>query len=74
MLDVKFLVVTAISLALGVYVFYSVMDSMPTFDNNTQATETITAIQSNFGTAFTLTAIIGIVLGAAWIMRALDIM
>jgi len=74
MLDVKFLVVTAISLALGVYVFYSVFDAMPEFENNTEAQTTIQSVESNFGTAFSLTAIIGIVLGAAWIMRALDIL
>lgn len=70
MLDVRLLVVTAISLALGVYVFYQVMGSLPV-DNESSAT--ISTIKANFGTAFSLTAIIGIVLGAVWIMRALNL-
>ena len=70
MLDVKFLVITAISLALGVYVFFQVMGNIPrTSENN----ETINQIETNFKSAFTLVAIIGIVLGAAWIMRALNV-
>jgi len=70
MVDVKFLVITAISLALGVYVFFEVMGNIPvTSENN----ETIQAIQNNFTSAFKLVAIIGIVLGAAWIMRALNV-
>ena len=70
MLDVKFLVITAISLALGVYVFFQVMGNIPrTSENN----ETINQIETNFTSAFTLVAIIGIVLGAAWIMRALNV-
>jgi len=70
MLDVKFLVITAISLALGVYVFFEVMGNIPrTSENN----ETINQIETNFKSAFTLVAIIGIVLGAAWIMRALNV-
>jgi len=70
MVDVKFLVITAISLALGVYVFFEVMGNIPvTSENN----ETIQSIQNNFTSAFKLVAIIGIVLGAAWIMRALNV-
>jgi len=72
MIDVKFLVVTAITLALGVYVFYSVFNALPEASNATE-NETRNQIVNNFGTAFKLTAIIGIVLGAAWIMRALNI-
>jgi len=70
MLDVKFLVITAISLALGVYVFFEVMGNIPrTSENN----ETINQIETNFKSAFTLVAIIGIVLGAACIMGALNV-
>jgi len=70
MLDVKLLVVTGISLALGVYVFYKVMSAIPS-DN--ESADTINAVKSNFGTAFQLAAIMGIVLGAVWIMRALNL-
>jgi len=72
MIDVKILVVTAISLALGVYVFYSVMGALPDGQSAAENT-TREAITTNFGTAFTLAAIIGIVLGAVWIMRALNL-
>jgi len=71
MLDVRLLVVTAISLALGVYVFYEVMGNISSTDS--EANQTITQVKSNFGTAFKLAAIIGIVLGAVWIMRALNL-
>jgi uncharacterized membrane protein len=72
MLDVKLLVITGITLALGIYVFYSVFDSMPTLTNATDQAK-VDAVKTNFGTAFTLAAIIGIVLGAVWIMRALNL-
>ena len=70
MFDVKFLVVTAIGLALGVYVFFAVMGNIPVDAENN---ETITSIKTNFTNAFKLTAIIGIVLGAAWVLKALNI-
>ena len=72
MLDVKILVITGITLALGIYVFYSVFDAMPELTNDTDQAK-VDAVRTNFGTAFTLTAIIGIVLGAVWIMRALNL-
>jgi len=71
MLDVKILVITGITLALGIYVFYSVFEAMPTLTNATDQLN-IDAVKTNFGTAFSLAAIIGIVLGAVWIMRALN--
>jgi hypothetical protein len=52
--------------------FYSVFDSMPTLTNATDQAK-VDAVKTNFGTAFTLAAIIGIVLGAVWIMRALNL-
>jgi len=72
MLDVKLLVVTGITLALGIYVFYSVFDAMPTLTNSSDQAK-VDSVKTNFGTAFTLAAIIGIVLGAVWIMRALNL-
>ena len=72
MLDVKVLVITGITLALGIYVFYSVFDAMPALTNETDQAK-VTAVRTNFGTAFTLAGIIGIVLGAVWIMRALNL-
>jgi len=69
-MDVKTLVVVAISLALGVYVFFQVFSAIPVDSENN---ETITKIKTNFTNAFNLVAIIGIVLGASWLMRALNL-
>lgn len=79
MIDVKTFIVVAISLAIGVFVFYSVMDNVETAvdDGNDSVTsdseKTIQDIKTNFGNGFTLLAIMGIVLAAVWLMRALNL-
>lgn len=79
MIDIKTYIVVAISLAIGVFVFYSVMDNVETAvdDGNDSVTsdseKTIQDIKTNFGNGFTLLAIMGIVLAAVWLMRALSL-
>lgn len=79
MIDIKTFIVVAISLAIGVFVFYSVMDNVETAvdDRNDTVTsdseKTIQDIKTNFGNGFTLLAIMGIVLAAVWLMRALSL-
>lgn len=79
MIDIKTFIVVAISLAIGVFVFYSVMDNVETAvdDGNDTVTsdseKTIQDIKTNFGNGFTLLAIMGIVLAAVWLMRALNL-
>lgn len=79
MVDVKTFIVVAISLAIGVFVFYNVIGNVETAvddgdDNTTSDSEqTISDIKTNFGNGFTLLAILGIVLAAVWLMRALNL-
>jgi hypothetical protein len=79
MVDVKTFIVVAISLAIGVFVFYNVIGNVETAvddgnDNVTSDSEqTISDIKTNFGNGFTLLAILGIVLAAVWLMRALNL-
>lgn len=79
MIDIKTFIVVAISLAIGVFVFYSVMGNVETAvdDGNDTVTsdseKTIQDIKTNFGNGFTLLAIMGIVLAAVWLMRALNL-
>ncbi len=70
-MDVRYLVIVAISLALSVYVFFAVFDNIPV---TPESNATIQSIKEKFATGFQLVAIIGIVLGASWIMRTLNIL
>lgn len=73
MIDVKLFIVVAISLAIGAFVFYSVMGNLEDTVTDAKANETIQNIKTNFGNGFTLLAIMGIVLAAVWLMRALNL-
>ena len=79
MVDVKTFIVVAISLAIGVFVFYNVISNVETAvddgDDNTtsDAESTVSDIKTNFGNGFTLLAVLGIVLAAVWLMRALNL-
>lgn len=73
MIDVKLFIVVAISLAIGAFVFYSVMGNLENTVTDAKANETIQNIKTNFGNGFTLLAIMGIVLAAVWLMRALNL-
>lgn len=73
MVDVKLFIVVAISLAIGAFVFYSVMGNLEDTVTDAKANETIQNIKTNFGNGFTLLAIMGIVLAAVWLMRALNL-
>jgi hypothetical protein len=73
MVDVKMFIVVAISLAIGAFVFYSVMGNLESSVTDTDANNTIQDIKKNFGNGFTLLAIMGIVLAAVWLMRALNL-
>lgn len=73
MVDVKLFIVVAISLAIGAFVFYSVMGNLEDTVTDAEANETIQNIKTNFGNGFTLLAIMGIVLAAVWLMRALNL-
>lgn len=73
MVDVKLFIVVAISLAIGAFVFYSVMGNLEDTVTDAGANETIQNIKTNFGNGFTLLAIMGIVLAAVWLMRALNL-
>lgn len=73
MVDVKLFIVVAISLAIGAFVFYSVMGNLEDTVTDPDANATIQDIKTNFGNGFTLLAIMGIVLAAVWLMRALNL-
>lgn len=73
MVDIKIFIVVAISLAIGAFVFYNVMDNLQSTVTDTEANNTINDIKTNFGNGFTLLAIMGIVLAAVWLMRALNL-
>jgi len=70
----KVIVVVAVSLIIGLYVFSTISNSINQNDMTATANASVTAVRTNTYNGFTLAAIVVIVIAAAAILRNLGVL